>query len=68
MSQTPISVVTAAYLIPYIICYLVHLSNTQVVRLALLPLGLASTAWLILTFQAKERREYISFEGCLCVR
>jgi hypothetical protein len=59
MSYTPTPVVTTAFLIPYIISYLVHLPNTHVIRLALLPFGLASAAWLTLTFQADEGRKLL---------
>ena len=46
---TPTAVHVAAYLIPYVIAYLVHLPGTRMLRMALYPFSLLTGAWTILT-------------------
>jgi hypothetical protein len=52
--STPRSVLIAAFTIPYLICCLVHLPNTRIIRLGLLPLGLASAAYLTATIHTSN--------------
>jgi hypothetical protein len=51
---TPVAVWIGAFLIPYLIAYLVHFPHTRALRLGLFPLGLFCGGWLIATINIAD--------------
>lgn len=47
-NPTPTPVVFAAFFLPWLLCYLVHLPGTRMYRIGLLPPSLMAAAWCML--------------------